>query len=106
MSRTGPSGAPGSCFRPLGAPTSCARPGAVAGFCAATGRYLPLIATLNAARVMTAVAGLLGVDLATFDELARQAPPGAGGLTLLPYLDGERTPNLPDAKGLLAGVTR
>jgi len=55
---------------------------------------------------MTAIAGLLGVDLATLDELARQAPPGAGGLTLLPYLDGERTPNLPDAKGLLAGLTR
>ncbi len=80
--------------------------GTVAGFCDATGRYLPLIATLNAARVMTAIAGLLGVDLAALDDLAREAPPGAGGLTLLPYLDGERTPNLPDAKGLLAGITR
>src|SRR6185437_4822810 len=80
--------------------------GTVAGFCDATGRYLPLIATLNAARVMTAIASLLGVDLTALDELARQAPPGAGGLTLLPYLDGERTPNLPDAKGLLAGLTR
>jgi xylulokinase len=80
--------------------------GTVAGFCDATGRYLPLIATLNAARVMTAIAGLLGIDLATLDDLARQAAPGAGGLTLLPYLDGERTPNLPDAKGLLAGITR
>ena len=52
------------------------------------------------------VADLLGVDLAEFDELALSAPPGAGGLTLLPYLDGERTPNLPDARGLLAGLTR
>ncbi len=80
--------------------------GTVAGFCDATGRYLPLIATLNAARVMSAIAGLLGVDLPTFDTLARSASPGAGGLTLLPYLDGERTPNLPDARGLLAGITR
>src|SRR5213078_1273682 len=46
------------------------------------------------------------IDLARLDELARQAPPGAGGLSLLPYLDGERTPNLPDARGLLNGLTR
>jgi len=80
--------------------------GTVAGFADATGRHLPLVATLNAARVLGAVAGLLGVDLAGLDALARSASPGAGGLTLLPYLDGERTPNLPDARGLLAGITR
>ncbi len=80
--------------------------GTVAGFADATGRYLPLIATLNAARVLTATASLLGVPLAQVDELALSAPPGAGGLTLLPYLDGERTPNLPTARGLLAGLTR
>jgi xylulokinase len=80
--------------------------GTVAGFADATGRHLPLIATLNAARVMTAIAGLLGVELSTLDSLALSAPPGAGGLTLLPYLDGERTPNLPDARGLLNGITR
>ena len=80
--------------------------GTVAGFADATGRHLPLIATLNAARVMTAIAGLLGVDLSALDSLALSAQPGAGGLTLLPYLDGERTPNLPDARGLLNGITR
>ncbi|MET7401236.1 xylulokinase [Dactylosporangium sp. NPDC005572] len=80
--------------------------GTVAGFADATGRHLPLVATLNAARVLTAAAALLGVDLSTLDSLARSAAPGAGGLTLLPYLDGERTPNLPDAKGLLNGLTR
>jgi xylulokinase len=80
--------------------------GLVAGFADATGRFLPLVCTLNAARVLTAVADLLGIDLARLDELARQAAPGAGGLSLLPYLDGERTPNLPDAKGLLNGLTR
>jgi xylulokinase len=87
--------------RPTADPT-----GTVAGFADATGRYLPLVCTLNAARVLTATASLLGVPLSTVDSLALAAEPGAGGLTLLPYLDGERTPNLPDARGLLAGLTR
>ena len=61
---------------------------------------------LNAARVLTAAAQLLGTDLAGLDRLALAAAPGAGGLTLLPYLDGERSPNLPDATGTLGGLTR
>jgi xylulokinase len=80
--------------------------GEVAGFADATGRHLPLVCTLNAARVLTAAASLLGITLEDLDRLALTAEPGAGGLTLLPYLDGERTPNLPDARGLLAGLTR
>lgn len=80
--------------------------GVVAGFADACGRYLPLICTLNAARVLTATATLLGVDLAGLDALALAADPGAGGVTLLPYLDGERTPNLPDSSGSLHGLTR
>ena len=82
------------------------RSGAVAGFADATGRFLPLVATLNAARVLVATAGLLGTDLAGLTDLALQAPAGAGGLVLLPYLDGERTPDRPDATGTLAGLTR
>ncbi|SFE08634.1 xylulokinase [Actinopolyspora alba] len=80
--------------------------GTVAGFADATGRFLPLVCTLNAARVLTATADLLGTDSAGFDRLACAAEPGAGGLTLLPYLDGERTPNLPDATGTLHGLRR
>lgn len=80
--------------------------GAVASFADATGGFLPLLATLNAARVMTAGAAMLGVDLAELDRLALATQPGAGGLTLLPYLDGERTPNLPSATGTLSGLTR
>ena len=80
--------------------------GTVAGFADATGRFLPLVCTLNAARVITATASMMGVDLAEFDRLACQARPGADGLTLLPYLDGERTPNLPEASGTLAGLRR
>jgi xylulokinase len=79
--------------------------GAVAGFCDATGRFLPLVCTMNAARVLSVWARMLGVGLDEFDALALAAPPGAEGLTLLPYLDGERTPNRPLATGVLRGLT-
>jgi xylulokinase len=80
--------------------------GFVAGFADATGRYLPLVCTLNAARVLTSAATMLGTDHAGLDQLALSAKPGAGGLALLPYLDGERTPDLPGATGTLGGLTR
>jgi xylulokinase len=80
--------------------------GAIAGFADATGRHLPLMCTLNAARVMTAAAAMIGVDLEALDRLALEADWGAGGLSLLPYLDGERTPDLPGATGTLSGITR
>ena len=80
--------------------------GAVAGFADATGAYLPLLAMINSARVMAATAAMLGVDLPELDRLALSAAPDAAGLTLLPYLDGERTPNLPYATGSLVGLTR
>lgn len=79
--------------------------GLVAGFADATDRFLPLVCTLNASRVLDLAAGLLGVDHAGLDRLALTAPPGAGNLTLLPYLDGERTPDRPDARGTLHGLT-
>ncbi|MEU5531007.1 xylulokinase [Micromonospora chersina] len=79
--------------------------GAVAGFADATGRFLPLVCTLNAARVLDAAATLLGVDLATLSELALAAPPGADGLVMVPYLEGERTPDRPTATGALHGLT-
>ena len=80
--------------------------GALQSFADAEGGYLPLLCTLNAARVMTAGAAMLGVDLAGLDRLALAGTLGADGLTLLPYLDGERTPNLPGAAGTLTGLTR
>src|SRR3954467_15616078 len=80
--------------------------GTVAGFADATGHFLPLIATLNAAQVLDAIARLLGVDHDELSRLALSAPPGAGGLVLVPYLEGERTPNRPDATGALHGLTQ
>jgi xylulokinase len=79
--------------------------GLVAGFADATGNYLPLACTLNATRIFDATAALLGVDLQQFGKLALSAPEGADGLTLVPYFEGERTPNLPDATGSLHGLT-
>jgi xylulokinase len=79
--------------------------GTVAGFADATGRHLPLIATLNAARVLDAAGRLLGVDHAELSRLALEAPPGADGLVLVPYLEGERTPDRPEATGSLHGLT-
>lgn len=79
--------------------------GAVAGFADASGHFLPLIATLNAARVLSSAAGLLGVDHDELSRLALAAKPGAGGVVLVPYFEGERTPNLPDAKASLHGLT-
>lgn len=78
--------------------------GAVAGFADATGRFLPLVATLNAARVLDAAERMLGVDHDGLADLALAAPAGAGGLVLVPYLEGERTPNKPDATGALHGL--
>ncbi|MEN8583007.1 FGGY-family carbohydrate kinase [Burkholderia sp. RS01] len=79
--------------------------GLVAGFADATGHYLPLVCTLNASRVLDATAALLSVSLPRLSELALSAGPGADGLVFVPYFEGERTPNLPDATGSLHGMT-
>ena len=79
--------------------------GAVAGFADASGRFLPLVATLNAARILDATASLLGVDHSELGRLALIAEPGSAGLVLQPYFEGERTPNRPDATATLFGMT-
>jgi xylulokinase len=79
--------------------------GTVAGFADASGLFLPLVATLNAARILDSISGLLGVDHTALGELALTAEPGSGGLVLHPYFEGERTPNLPDATASLDGMT-
>lgn len=79
--------------------------GIVAGFADATGRQLPLVCTLNGAPVLAAVTAMLGVDFDELDRLALSAPAGAEGLTVVPYFDGERSPNLPHSAGAFHGVT-
>ncbi|MER7416418.1 xylulokinase [Micromonospora peucetia] len=79
--------------------------GTVAGFADATGRFLPLVCTLNAARVLDATASMLRVDSDELAGLALSAPAGADGLVMVPYLEGERTPDRPLASGALHGLT-
>ena len=79
--------------------------GAVAGFADATGRFLPLVCTVNAGLVLSSVASMLGTGVDGLSALALAADAGAGGITLLPYLDGERTPDRPGATGVLRGLT-
>jgi xylulokinase len=78
--------------------------GAVAGFADATGRFLPLVCTLNAARILDAATRILGKSHDEVGALALSAKPGANGLSLLPYFEGERTPNRPSATGVFSGM--
>lgn len=79
--------------------------GSVTGFADAAFGFLPLVATVNAAQVLDLQARWLGVDHDELARLALAAEPGAGGVTLLPYYGGERTPNRPDATGSWSGLT-
>lgn len=77
----------------------------IAGFASASNSFLPLVCTLNAARVIDSFADLLSVSHEELGSLALEAKPGAGGIVLVPYFEGERTPNLPKATAELVGLT-
>ena len=96
-------GTSGTAFAVSRTPTHDAS-GEVAGFADGTGYFLPLVCTLNAARILDAATRILGVSHDELGELALKAKPGANGLTLLPYFEGERTPNRPDATGVFSGM--
>jgi xylulokinase len=97
-------GTSGTAFAVNDRPTTDAT-GEVAGFADATGRYLPLACMLNCTRVVDSVAAMLGLERSEALDRAAAVPPGAEGLLLLPYFDGERTPNLPRATGFVTGLT-
>lgn len=78
--------------------------GQVAGFADASGHWLPLACTLNASRILDAIGAMSGLSYEELDEAALSVP-DAGGLRLVPYFEGERTPNLPDATARLEGMT-
>jgi len=96
-------GTSGTAFAVSTTPTHDAS-GEVAGFADGTGYFLPLVCTLNAARILDAATRILGVTHDELGELALKAKAGANGLTLLPYFEGERTPNRPDATGVFSGM--
>ncbi len=80
--------------------------GTITSYADATGRHLPVVRTLNATRVLRGAAGMLGTDLEGLSELALSSTPGSSGLVLLPYLEGEQTPQLPHTAGSLHGLRR
>jgi xylulokinase len=96
-------GTSGTAFAVSMTPTHDAS-GTVAGFADATGRFLPLVCTLNAARIFDAATSILGKSHDEVGALALSSVPGAHGLSLLPYFEGERTPNRPDATGVFSGM--
>ncbi len=79
--------------------------GELASFCSSSGGWLPLVCTMNVTVATELMRALLGLDLETMNQMAAAAPPGAEGLILLPYFNGERTPSLPEATAHLGGMT-
>jgi len=79
--------------------------GEVAGFCDSTDAWLPLVCTMNVTVATEAARNLFGWSHAQLDEAILGVPPGADGLLFLPYLQGERTPNLPRGTGVFHGLT-
>ncbi len=79
--------------------------GEIAAFCDSADGWLPLLCTMNVTVATEAMRTLFGWDHAALDRAVASAPPGAGGLLFLPYLQGERTPNLPLGTGVLHGMT-
>jgi xylulokinase len=79
--------------------------GEIAAFCSSTGGWLPLLCTMNVTTVTEQVRALFGYDHAALNAAVGAVPAGAGGLLLLPYLEGERTPNVPEGSGVFFGLT-
>lgn len=79
--------------------------GEIAAFCSSSGGWLPLLCTMNVTTVTEQVRSMFGWDHAALTEAVAAVPAGANGLMMLPYLAGERTPNVPDGSGVLLGLT-
>jgi xylulokinase len=78
--------------------------GNIAAFCSSSGGWLPLLCTMNCTLATELIRKLLDIPLQDFDTLAASVPPGADGLTVLPFFNGERTPNLPQARANIIGM--
>ncbi|WP_163337431.1 xylulokinase [Desulfopila sp. IMCC35008] len=79
--------------------------GELAAFCSSSGGWLPLVCTMNVTVTTELMRQMFGLELAEMNDQAAAVEPGAGGLILLPYFNGERTPALPDARATLTGMT-
>jgi xylulokinase len=96
-------GTSGTAYARSSSPTAD-QSGLVAGFADASGAFLPLVCTLNATKVTDTVGRWLGLDHEAFAAAALAAESGVHTPVLVPYFDGERTPNLPDATGWWSGL--
>lgn len=79
--------------------------GSMAAFCSSTGAWMPLLCTMNCTVATEITRAFLGTDLGALQEDCAKAPAGAEGVVLLPFFNGERTPNLPRGKGCFLGLT-
>lgn len=79
--------------------------GRLAAFCSSHGTWLPLLCTMNCTVASEVMRKYMDLDVKSFDSLAESAPVGAEGIIFLPFLNGERSPDLPNGKGLLSGIT-
>lgn len=79
--------------------------GSVASFCSSSGGWLPLVCTMNATNVATQMLTVLGKTVSNLDLALAKTSPGADGITFLPFLNGERTPDLPRARGSIVGLS-
>jgi len=78
--------------------------GEIAAFCDSTNRWLPLLCTMNVTVATEMIRSCMEWDIETLNKMAAVAKPGSSGLLLLPYLEGERTPNVPNGTGVLFGI--
>ncbi|MEY5024856.1 MAG: xylulokinase [Verrucomicrobiota bacterium] len=79
--------------------------GEVAAFCDSTDRWMPLVCTMNVTVATEQIRRTFGWSHEEMERQMESVPAGAGGLLFLPYLNGERTPNLPGATGVMHGLT-
>ncbi|MGI9202276.1 MAG: xylulokinase [Woeseiaceae bacterium] len=78
--------------------------GNIAAFCSSTGGWLPLLCTMNCTVSTELMRNLVGADIASFEAQVQAAPRGSNGVMTVPYFNGERTPNLPNARGVVLGL--
>lgn len=78
--------------------------GDIAAFCSSTGGWLPLLCTMNCTVSTDLIRNLVGADMKVFESQAASAVPGSDGVLTVPFFNGERTPNLPNARGAILGL--
>ncbi len=96
-------GTSGTLFASSSVPVSDEK-GRLAAFCSSHGTYLPLLCTMNCTVATEVMRKYMGDDVIAFGDKASRAPRGAGGLVFLPFLNGERVPNLPHGEGVIGGM--